>query len=801
MVDNPLDRMRNALDLFGSQNTLDIIQYTLHRDALDSRYFSRNSRSAAEIGSYMGYSENEMGATFRFSNEELIVQFLNESVVSIEWKREGQSGPVINHSVSFQAPAGKLFEIVEDSNSFRISARSCEIRISRNGIIEFISQGGQVMRRDFPPVFMSDGFKHSVEMAEGSRIYGFGEKAFTLNLRGRRLKLWNRDADGKYGSGSDPLYLGMPLYLSTSKEFQYMCFYENSSQADFDLGSSQLNTITGDFLTGPPKYYLIFGDIKSLYRNYALLTGFPHMPPEWSFGFHQSRWSYMDDREVESIAEGFRKHDLPVSAIHLDIDYMDGFRVFTFDRERFAKIGELTEKLGKDGIRIVTIIDPAVKWDPEYSVFREGLDKDYYCSAPDGNTIYAPVWPGSAAFPDFSSDEVRKWWGGQYEKLLKAGISGFWHDMNEPAAFVLWGDNSLPLCAVHKLGKHVSVHNTYALFMAQAAYESLSTLKGQERPFILSRSGWSGQQKYSWIWTGDSESTWEQLRTTVSTVLGLSLSGIPFTGPDIGGFAGSPSSELFLRWFQMSSFLPFFRTHSSKGYPMREPWNFGEPFLSIIRKYLKNRYMLLPYIYSEAYRTHVTGEPMIKPLFWIEPELEGTDTESAFLLGDSMLVAPVTSPNADGVRIRLPDGPWYSYWNPDVSYTGGNTASIGATLDEIPVLVRGKSIVPLNREGILEIHLYFGKEEGEFAYEMHRDDSLIDGKASTENFRVTEEGDGISLEWRRSGSLEFDFRKIRVVLHGRTIRAAAAGNGRLEVSGSDSVETEFPFETMKMKKS
>lgn len=765
MTDNPLDKIKGALEFFGSESTLDIIQYTLERDSLDARYFRRDEDESTPVGKFTGSSRKENVFQFNFSNSILEIKIFPGPVVSIEWKREGQSRTVIDYSGNLGPNSGEGIDLIEELDTFRIPLQGVEILLRKDGVLTFRTEQSKVIRIDYPPVFSSDGFKQSTETTDRSRIYGFGEKAFSLNLRGRTFKLWNKDADGKYGSGTDPLYLNIALYLSVSDSSSYMCFYENSSQAVFDVCDSEMNLISGSFISGPAKYYLIFGDLDSIYSNYSRLTGFPHMPPRWSLGYHQSKWSYMDEEEVREISDGFKDNDLPLSAIHLDIDYMDGYRVFTFDRKRFSGIRKLSESLLEQGVRLVTIIDPAIKWDPDFGLFEEGLKNNHFCRTPDGNVLYAPVWPGSAAFPDFTNPETRKWWGSKYSEFLEAGISGFWHDMNEPAAFVIWGDNSLPLSTVHFAGEHAAVHNSYGLFMAQAAHEALTNDKKLERPFLLSRAGWAGQQKYSWIWTGDSESTWEEIRQTVSTILGLSLSGIPYSGSDIGGFSGSPSGELYLRWFQMSSFLPFFRTHYAKGFPAREPWEFGEPYLSIVRRFLKNRYSLVPFIYSEMKRTSTTGEPLIKPLFWLDGNFGLSDTDTEFVMGKNVIVAPVLEPNAEYRTLELPEGKWFDYWNPEKMYDGGSTVNIPVTLETIPVFVRGSSMIPSEKGDIFIISL-FVSEKGSFSFEVYNDDSLINGKNRTDAFTVEVEDNLLSVTWSKSGSYEFSYRKVCVRLHG-----------------------------------
>src|SRR4030065_1556338 len=322
---------------------------------------------------------------------------------------------------------------------------------------------------------------------------------------------------------------------------------------------------------------------------------------------------------------------------------MDGYRVFTINPVRFPDMKQLANELKDKGINIVTSINPAVKQDQTYSVFSDGLSKNVFCKFPDGNKFRGCSWPGWAVFPDFSDPKARKWWGEQYQSLLNAGISGFWHDMNEPSSFSAWGDITFPSITNHDMdshdGNHVEAHNLYGLLMNRAGFEGCRKYSPDKRPWIFSRSGWAGLQRYAWNWTGDLETSWKSLKQTISTILGLGLSGHAFSGVDIGGFSGNPGAELYLRWFQMATFLPLFRTHSAIGTKPREPWLFGEPTTGIIRSFLKLRYKLLPYFYTLAWDTSQTGLPPLRPLFWVDPENQKLwDVDDEFLLGDGLLI-------------------------------------------------------------------------------------------------------------------------------------------------------------------
>ena len=430
------------------------------------------------------------------------------------------------------------------------------------------------------------------------------------------------------------------------------------------------------------------GSPAQLLERYTELTGRPPLPARWALGYHQSRWGYRTEEAVRETVKEFKSHNLPLSAIHLDIDVQVGFRAFTIDAERFPKLPSFTRELAADGVRFISILNPGIKYSRQSQLFLEGQVLDAFCKLPNGELVSGPVWPGWCVFPDFTNPVVRKWWSRQYQYLLDVGVSGFWHDMNEPAAFILWGDRSLPKVTQHFMegrgGDHREAHNVYGMLQAEAAYKALCEYQPQQRPFIVSRAGWAGLQRYAWTWTGDIECTWAAMRLTVATVVGLGLSGIPYSGPDIGGFQGNPSAELYLRWFQMATFLTFYRSHCSNNVEYRAPWTYGEPYLSIIRQFLQLRYRLLPYFYTLAWEATQKGYPPVRPAFWSnsdDPALWGVD--DAFFLGDALLVCPIFEEGAREAELatpvasrqaQLPKGRWYRFWDDGVIEGSGQAS-------------------------------------------------------------------------------------------------------------------------------
>jgi alpha-glucosidase len=457
-----------------------------------------------------------------------------------------------------------------------------------------------------------------------------------------------------------------------------------------------------------------------------------------------------------------------LDAFHLDIDHQDGFRVFTVDKNRFSGLKQLAEDFARQGTRLISILDPGVKNEENFPVYQQGRARDVFCSLPNNVELQARVWPGWCAFPDFTSAAVRKWWAEQYRSLLDLGIQGFWQDMNEPAVLVTWGDPSLPLSTEHHMegrkGNHLEAHNLYALLMARSGYEALKEQVPEQRPWLLTRSGWAGVQRYAWTWTGDCETSWPALRQTVPTVLGLGLSGIAFSGPDIGGFSGTPSAELYIRWFQLAAFLPFFRCHCSRNSQPREPWVFAKPYLDIVRCFLQLRKRLLPFWYTLAWQASNKGYPLARPLFWsFGQELLVQDVEDVFMLGEELLIAPILDEESRQREIPLPQGLWYDFWEDQV-FEGGQVISHESGLERIPVLVRSGSIIPMQAEDSLTLHVYLPEQEGQGV--IYSDSGQGYAQSRLDLFSMKRSKQALELRWESEGEFAWPYAHIFLHLHG-----------------------------------
>lgn len=662
---------------------------------------------------------------------------------------------------------------VETADSWGLYTPELRVAIGRDGRLRLFDGPGGLLRDCPPPARRGDAWEQPLALRPDERIFGLGEQTGRLNLRGRAHRLWNSDPIRSYGPEQDPLYLSIPVYLGLHAGGSYLAFYENSFPARFELGAEERAVFEG----GALRCYLIPGPPARAIARYSELTGRPPLPPRWALGFHQSRFSYDSEEDVRGVVAGFTAYDMPLSAIHLDIHYMDGFLVFTVDGRRFPDLAGLAGDLERQGVRLVAILDPGVKRDPGYRLYREGLEGGHFCMAEDGQVAVGPVWPGWCAFPDFTDPQARAWWGAQYPRLHEQGVAGFWHDMNEPAIAGTWGQTALADGVRHSLegrgGDHREAHNLYGLQMARAGHEALRAQRPERRPFILSRSGWAGLQRYAWTWTGDVQSSWAMLRQSVATVLGLGLSGIPYSGPDVGGFKGAPSPELFLRWLQMAALLPFFRVHSSIGVPRREPWAFGEETCARIASVLRLRARLMPYLYTLAWESSRSGWPLARPLFWPDGADRALwDVDDAFLLGDALLMAPVLEEGARARALQLPAGRWY-HLGENSWVEGPGRLRLAAPLDQPLILVRAGTVLPMHEGERLALHLY-PAPDGAAAGSCYSDAGDGDGPWRLDRFRLADAGPHLSLRWEGEGDFAFPFSEVAVHLHGVRLRSARA---------------------------
>jgi len=545
--------------------------------------------------------------------------------------------------------------------------------------------------RVVPKFSLSDDFRYVAEIPipDGTDLYGTGEVAGPLRRNGRITECWNTD-QFNYSEKSPSLYQSHPWVLAVRRDgTSFGVLADTTYRCRIDL------TTDIKFAANGPKFPVIVIEEKSpqlVVQKLADLTGHMPLPPEWALGYHQCRWSYMSSIEALGVAKQFREKHIPCDTIWFDIDYMNGFRVFTFNPKTFPDPKDTNDQLAKLGFHNVWMIDPGVKVDEHYATYLSGKSKDVFVKTPMGFDQTGNVWPGQCVFPDFTRPETRSWWSDQYRDWSANGIDGVWNDMNEPSFFGV-PTKTMPEEAWHRggheiaPGPHAQYHNVFGMLMARATREGLLKANPNKRPFILTRAGYIGYQRYAATWTGDNASTWTDMQNAIPMVLNLGLSGQPFVGPDIPGFSNQgPSNpeeriEFFSKWWGLGSLLPFSRGHAMKGMERKEPWAFGPDVEEASRRALWRRYVLLPYLYTTFYQSSKTGLPVARPLFFADPVDPKLRTENhGFLLGDDIAVKAQVQPGV--ADVAMPKG-----WEP---------LSLDADQKYLPSLyIRPGAIAPL----------------------------------------------------------------------------------------------------------
>ncbi|MFB7635924.1 TIM-barrel domain-containing protein [Streptomyces sp. NPDC056149] len=716
----------------GPAQGLRAVRAAWRRSRADARALPRRGAERARVpGTAHGAEPLPGGGVIRFARSSLRVRVAVGGAVFCGW--DGAC-PEPSYALAGACPGVDPRAVLEPDTEggWRVVSERVLVVVSRFGAVEVRTPGGAMLRRELPPRWWDraeasgDGAEGAVveetgaegaagsrwvqrsEVAADARFFGLGGRAGGPRLRDGVYRLWNTDPGGAFGPQDDPLYLAMPVQLVVADAGTHLVFHDNSWDGRVTLregaegagsGHDRPGTCEVRVDGGPLRYWVLAGTPARVLQGWTALTGAPALPPRWALGYQHARWGFGGADEVRRVVAGYRERGLPLSAVHLDIDHYDGHRVFTVDRERFPDLPGLAGELREQGVRLVSIVDPAVKAEPGNAVYDGGAAVDAFVRDARGRVVRGVVWPGESVYPDFTDSRVRKWWGALYAERLAQGFAGFWHDMNEPVSFAAFGEATLPRSARHDLegrgGDHREAHNVYGLAMAQAAFEGLCELRPGERPFLFSRSGWAGLQRYGGTWSGDVATGWPGLRASLALVLGLGLCGVPYSGPDVGGFSGVPSPELYLRWFQLGAYLPLFRTHSALWAGRREPWEYGAEVAEHAAAALRERERLLPYFVTLGQLARLSGAPYVRPVWWNAPRDRALrECEDAFLLGDALLVAPVLEAGAVRRVVRLPRGRWYDTAT-GRAYDGPGRVWVAAPLSRIPVLARAGSVVPV----------------------------------------------------------------------------------------------------------
>lgn len=766
---------------------------------------------------------------------QLCITIHTAEIIQLQYSLDSDLKSDFSYAVdpAFQPPTTS-FQLDEADNYFELTTSALICRITKQGmLVHFYDKEGEVLCKDDKGYIRHDSLMKGItkiritkEAPERDSFYGLGDKADNQNIRGKKFQNWNTDSYA-YERDDDPLYRSIPFYAALHEDRAYGIFVDNSYRSHFDFDSKGNNTSSFAVDGGIMDYYFIYGpELTTVTERYTKLTGTPDLPPMWALGYHQCRWSYFPESRVMEIAQAFRDKNIPCDAIYLDIDYLDGFRSFTWDSNRFPEPQKMIQNLKELGLKTVVMIDPGIKVDPEYFVYKQGIENGFFCKRADGDLMMGPVWPDQSAFPDFTDPEVRNWWANLYDDLMsEKEVDGVWNDMNEPAMFEV-KHKTIPDDVRHNFDghpcSHKKAHNIYGMQMARASYEGIKKHNKGKRPFLLTRANFSGGQRFAALWTGDNISDWDHLKLANQQCQRLSISGYSFVGTDIGGFVKQPSAELFTRWLQLSIFHPLFRNHTmgyntdgasavdedsveqkkKKTTADQEPWTFGDEFTDINRSVIELRYRLLHYLYTTFWQYTQKGTPILRPLrYYDQSDNIAENYDDEFLFGDKILVSPVLRKKEKEVKTYFPEGGWYDFRN-NKYYKGGETAKIDAPLNEIPFFIKAGTVLPLREvmqyswqrdPEVMELNIYYSDSEAEtLLYEDAEEGfDYENGEYRLSRFRMESnpENQELTIQRTQKGNWKPGYSTVRINLIGLPFQCTSllVDDQEVEITSTDHI--------------
>ncbi|MGM0451596.1 MAG: glycoside hydrolase family 31 protein [Thermodesulfobacteriota bacterium] len=681
------------------------------------------------LGGLVAYEQTKQGLHITAENAFAEITVFSPRVIRIHIYNEAHPREAFSHTV-VACPAPAAYSLHEDAVRITLETEALFVQIDKHPLrLSFFDTAGGLINADdkaFGTSFLGETVTTYKTLQPGERFVGLGEKTGSLDRRGSAYVNWNTDYFA-YPIHADPLYTSVPFYMGIHGGRKYGIFFDNTHRSHFNFGAANNRFSSFGADAGSMDYYFFHGaGVAEILSDFTWIVGRMPLPPLWSLGYHQSRYSYSPDREAVGVARGLREKDIPADVIYLDIHHMDRYKVFTWDQARFPAPGRLIETLKQMDFRVVVIVDPGIKIETGYAPYESAKKRRLFLQYPDGTDYAGEVWPGWCHFPDFTNPETRRWWQKWLTTYTALGIEGIWCDMNEPAA---WGHRVPDLVEFAWEGggaAHRKARNVYGMQMAKATWEGVAAAV-KKRPFVLSRSGFAGIQRYAAVWTGDNVADDAHMLADVRLVNSMGLSGMGFAGCDIGGFAGDADSRLFARWIAVGMFFPFARCHSAVNSRAAEPWAFGEAVEAVARNYIKLRYKLLPYIYACFYECSRTGLPVARSLVidWPdEAEIYDPRYQHQYLFGPSILVAPVSS-EKDMEKVYLPPGGWYDFYT-DQFHSGPSKIVVETPPERLPLFVRAGAVIPMQPHapattsappgGPLQLHVYEGETADAFVY-------------------------------------------------------------------------------------
>ncbi|MTI38138.1 glycoside hydrolase family 31 protein [Fulvivirga lutimaris] len=738
---------------------------------------TKNNKLSQDLGAFESFKINADGLQAKTSNGNFQIKVYDAGIIRVHIYF-GETTDTNKYSV-IANPIEDKFSIEDFDSLILVKTSLLQLEISKSPVrFTFRKPDGQIISTDdtFGTSRIGEQITTYKKLQEGERFIGLGEKTGPLDRRGQGYEHWNTDSFA-YGSEQDPLYCSTPFYVGLHSSLAYGIYLDNSHKSFVNFGASNDRFSSFSVDAGDMDYYFIHdNNVEGIIRKYAHLTGTTPLPPLWSIGYQQCRYSYYPDVEVERIAKTFRQKNIPADVIVLDIHYMEQYKIFTWDNKKFSKPAELVQHLKELGFHVVVMCDPGIKIEDGYTAYESGKQNDVFIKYPDGTNYSGSVWPGLCHFPDFTKESTRKWWEDNLNSYTEIGVDGFWNDMNEIAT---WGQMLPELIEFDFDGEKDTARkgrNLYGFQMSRATFEGTKAGLSNKRPFNLTRAGFSGIQRYAAVWTGDNVATDEHMMLGVRLVNSMGLAGIAFAGYDVGGFVGNASEHLFARWAQIGSFSPFFRGHSMINSRDSEPWAYGEQVEEISTNFIRLRYKLMPYIYSLFFEASISGLPLQRSLaidYSFDHNIYNGLFQNQYLFGPALMVAPLES-DKTLTKVYLPEGEWYEMFN-DQKFEGNQEMIIECGIEKLPVFIKSSSIIPLapkantNTQGlgdVLEIHVYAGHHVNSFVY--YEDDGesydYENGQYYKRTIIYNPETNSITLE-EVEGSFKSRYKHLKFCLH------------------------------------
>lgn len=672
-----------------------------------------------EYGKLVSFEQKGSSVILQFEKQQVIVEALRHDVLNFfvpVWSAEHRS-----KAIEGDKSVATEISVAREADVLTLCTESLMVRIADDFVTDIFRKDGTLLLSDYRgqrkqenrysesliALLESEGhdtaslkqqeFAVSTVKAldEDDCIYGLGDKTGYINKRGYTYENWNSDLPQAHTDDFHALYKSIPFMMVKKTQGVYGLFFDNTFHSYMNLGMESEEYFYYGADGGNLDYYFLGGEkLTDIIAAYTYLTGTTPLPQLWTLGYQQCRWGYECAEDIREVAMKFRELAIPCESVQYDIDYMEQYKVFTWDEEKYGAKGALFEELAESGFKPVVIIDPGTKMEKGYFMYEEGIANDYFAKDKDGNLYVNEVWPGEANYPDFGRREVRDWWGAHLKFLTDMGVQGVWNDMNEPASFRGELPPDVKFHDEEREADHAEIHNVYGHYMSKATCEGIRKLTGR-RPFVITRACYAGTQKYATVWTGDNQSLWAHLQMMVPQLCNLGMSGFAICGTDIGGFGANTTPELMCRWIEAAVFSPFFRNHSAKGSRRQEPWMLGDRTVEIYRKYVNLRYQFLPYLYDLLFEGEKNGLPIMRPVvLHYEDDVNTHNLNGEYLVGDKLLVAPVLEQGATRKMVYLPEGSWYDFWTGE-KFAGGQYLLADAPLEHCPIYVKGGSIIPM----------------------------------------------------------------------------------------------------------